>query len=331
MAPKVALITGGASGMGLAVAKALSQRPSSNWEVHILDIDQQRGSQAASSLPNTTFHYADVTKYDVLSEAFQNAFKSHQRLDFVFANAGMIERFNFYETHPTAELGDRGVAPPPPEPDLLSIDADLKGVILTSYLAQHYFRASVRETGLDQGVGAPAASESQSLVMTASCGGLYPSFYSPLYSAAKFGVVGFMRSIANHFYASNIRTNAICPGIVRTSLVDQKGWAAFPQHRFVEMESVVRVVLQLAGVSVSEPEGTEAEAELESDEKASSARSGLTDSHGTHLPTARLFGQAVEISDGGVYFRQQHEFCDEGMREVMAATVVENQVGAIIS
>ncbi|KAL4966033.1 uncharacterized protein BDV14DRAFT_171987 [Aspergillus stella-maris] len=313
--------------MGLAVAKALSQRPSSNWEVHILDIDQRRGSQGASSLQNTTFHYADVTKYDVLSEAFHNAFSAHNRLDFVFANAGMIERFNFYEAHPnttTAELGDRDMAPPPPEPDLLSIDADLKGVILTSYLAQHYFRASVPSPGLDQGAGA-----SQSLVMTASCGGLYPSFYSPLYSAAKFGVVGFMRSIANHFLASNIRANAICPGIVRTSLVDQKGWAAFPQHRFVEMESVVRVVLQLAGVSEdqSEPEG----AGPESDKKASSARSGLTDSHGTHLPTARLFGQAVEISDGGVYFRQQHEFCDEGMREVMAATVVENQVGAIIS
>ncbi|KAL4949786.1 hypothetical protein BDW69DRAFT_173612 [Aspergillus filifer] len=327
MAPKVALITGGASGMGLAVAKALSQRHSSDWEVHILDIDQQRGSQAASSLPNTTFHYADVTKYAILSKAFQDAFKAHQRLDFVFANAGMIERFNFYEAH-HSDIDDRAVAPPPPEPDLLSIDADLKGVILTSYLAQHYFRASVPETGLDQGAGA-----SQSLVMTASCGGLYPSFYSPLYSAAKFGVVGFMRSIANHFYASNIRTNAICPGIVRTSLVDQKGWAAFPQHRFVDMESVVRVVLQLAGVDTAAGErNSEDQADTTTtgaDDKASG--SGLTDSHGTHLPTARLFGQAVEISDSGVYFRQQHEFCDEGMREVMAATVVENQVGAIIN
>ncbi|KAL4938768.1 hypothetical protein BDV06DRAFT_47173 [Aspergillus oleicola] len=321
--------------MGLAVAKALSARPDSDWEVHILDIDRERGSQAASSLSNTTFHYADVTKYNVLAEAFQNAFSAHKRLDFVFANAGMIERFNFYEAHPT-NFGDRVVAPPPPEPDLFSVDADLKGVILTSYLAQHYFRASV--PGPYQGAGAGSgAKASQSLVMTASCGGLYPSFYSPLYSAAKFGVVGFMRSISNHFKASNIRTNAICPGIVRTSLVDQKGWAAFPQHRFVEMESVVRVVLQLADVDVGvrkDQGGGQGMAAGEDQGEGASKNvpgSGLTDSHGIHLPTERLFGQAVEISDGGLYFREQHAFCDEGMREVMAATVVENQVGAIIS
>lgn len=111
---------------------------------------------------------------------------------------------------------------------------------------------------------------------------------------------------------SGVRTNAICPGIVRTNLVDQNGWNAFPQHRFTEMESVVRVVLQL--VDESEPAGQ-----------------GLTDTRGTHLPTERLFGLAVEISDNGVYFREQHEFCDDGMREVMAATVLENQVGAILT
>ncbi|KAL4989898.1 hypothetical protein BDW68DRAFT_155492 [Aspergillus falconensis] len=278
--------------MGLAVATAFSARR--DWEVHILDINSERGSKTAKTFANMTFHYADVTKYRSLGEAFQECFRAHQRLDFVFANAGMIERFNFYDSCPI-RTGEP--VAPPPEPDLLSIDTDLKGVILTTYLAQHYFLASP-----GHGVGA-------SIVMTASCGGLYPSFYSPLYSSAKFGVVGFMRSIAQHFKARGVRANAICPGIVRTDLVDQNGWDAFPQHRFTEMESVVRVVLQLAG---------------ESDP-------GLTDARGTHLPTERLFGQAVEISDTGVYFREQHPFCDDGMREVMAATVLENQVGAILN
>lgn len=154
--------------MGLAVAAALSTRP--EWEIHILDINSDRGTKAAEGLARTTFHYADVTKYQILSEAFQKCFQAHKKLDFVFANAGMIERFNFYDTHP---FGSGEMVAPPPEPDLLSIDADLKGVILTTYLAQHYFRASP-----GNGVGA-------SIVMTASCGGLYPSFYSPLYSSAK--------------------------------------------------------------------------------------------------------------------------------------------------
>ncbi|KAL3463503.1 hypothetical protein BJX64DRAFT_256841 [Aspergillus heterothallicus] len=304
MSPKVALITGGASGMGLGVATALSALP--DWEVHILDINSERGSNAASTLSRTTFHYADVTKYNTLAEAFQGTFDTHSRLDFVFANAGMIERFNFYDPCAAANSREGGPVTPPPEPDLLSVDADLKGVILTTYLAQHYFLASPRK-----GTGA-------SIVMTASCGGLYPSYYSPLYSSAKFGVVGFMRSIAQHFKARGVRANAICPGIVRTNLVDTKGWSAFPQHRFVEMDSVVRVVLALAGAAAGE-------------NAESGHDSGLTDAHGTHLPADKLFGQAVEISDTGVYFREQHPFCDDGMREVMDATVLENQVGAILN
>ncbi|KAJ5176539.1 uncharacterized protein N7482_002416 [Penicillium canariense] len=294
MTTKVALITGGASGMGLAVATVLAARP--DWEVHILDINTERGEQTAQSLPRTTFHRADVTQYSSLSEGFQKSFQANHSLDFVFANAGIIERFNFYAAHPGASSGG---ASPPPEPDLLSIDADLKGVILTTYLAQHYFRASPH-----QGVGA-------SIIMTASCGGLYPSFYSPLYSAAKFGVVGFMRSVAQHFHAGGVRVNAICPGIVRTNLVDQTGWASFPQHRFTAMDSIVRVVLQL--VDGGDPAGE-----------------GLADTSGTQVPASKLSGLAVEISDSGVYFRDQHEFCDEGMREVMSATVLENQVGAIL-
>jgi NAD(P)-dependent dehydrogenase (short-subunit alcohol dehydrogenase family) len=149
--------------MGLAVANALSMRE--DWEIHILDINSERGVHTATHLPRTTFHHANVTKYSDLAAAFQSMFQQHSRLDFVFANAGVIERTNFYSEHSSDEC--------PPEPDLLSIDADLKGVIFTSYLAQHYFHHSP-----DNGRGS-------SLVMTASCGGLYPSFYSPLYSAAK--------------------------------------------------------------------------------------------------------------------------------------------------
>jgi hypothetical protein len=128
-----------------------------------------------------------------------------------------------------------------------------------------------------------------------------------------------MRSIAQHFKARGVRANAICPGIVRTNLVDTKGWSAFPQHRFTEMDSVVRVVLRLAGVSGDKGIG-----------QGNGEVSGLTDTTGTHMPTESLFGLAVEISDSGVYFREQHAFCDEGMREVMEATVLENQVGAIL-
>ena len=154
--------------MGLAVANALSLRE--DWEIHILDINSERGAHTARELPRTMFHHANVTKYSDLAAAFQDTFQQHSKLDFVFANAGVIERTNFYST---PQAGTSRDVCPPPEPDLLSIDADLKGVIFTAYLAQHYFHHS-SHSGRDS-----------SLVMTASCGGLYPSFYSPLYSAAK--------------------------------------------------------------------------------------------------------------------------------------------------
>lgn len=301
--------------MGLAVAKALSAR--NDWDIHILDINSERGAQTAQDLARTTFHRADVTKYSELSEAFQKAFAEQGRLDFVFANAGVIERFNFYAEHPAA---DKAAVGPPPEPDLVSIDADLKGVILTTYLAQHYFRHS------------PHKGNGASIVMTASCCALYPSFYSPLYSAAKCipslsyphhryiyhlantriaGVVGFMRSIAKHFIVGGVRVNAIAPGIVRTNLVDQSGWDSFPQNRFIEVDTIARTVLQL--VEGGEPAGQ-----------------GMTDVPGRYVPASKMYGLTVELSDSGVYFRDRHEYCDDGMREVMDATVLENQVGAII-
>jgi hypothetical protein len=151
--------------MGLAVAAALSQR--GDWNVHILDLNVKSGEAVAAKLANTTFHKADVVDYDGLAATFKTVFiSSGKRLDFVFGNAGVIEKRNFYAKHNT---GDE----PPPTPDLLSVDVDLKGVINTSYLALHYFRQS------------PHKGQDASLVLTASCGSFYPSDYSPVYTAAK--------------------------------------------------------------------------------------------------------------------------------------------------
>ncbi|KAL2014361.1 hypothetical protein VTN00DRAFT_1886 [Thermoascus crustaceus] len=283
---KVAVITGGASGMGLAVAKALAE--SGGWNVHLLDINEERGIQAAKELPNASFHKTDVNQYSSLATTFKTIFIDSGRLDFVFANAGVIERKNFYARHPEG-------ADPPPEPDQLSIDVDLKGVISTSYLALHYFRQS------------PGKGQGASLVMTASCGGLYPSYYSPLYSAAKHGVVAFMRSIASHFRLDGIRVNAICPTIVQTNLLHKAGWANFPQYLFIPAESIEKVVLLLI-------DGQD-----------------MVDANGKEVPAAETYGRAVEMSGANYYFREQPEYCDDEMRQVMTATVLENQVGGVLT
>jgi NAD(P)-dependent dehydrogenase (short-subunit alcohol dehydrogenase family) len=134
--------------MGLAVAEALETR--GNWKLHLLDVNENAGSAVVKKLGSAaTFHKTDVTNYSSLAQVFGSIFKAEGRLDFVFANAGVVERWNFYANHEQS---------PPPEPDHLTTDINLKAVINTSYLAQHYFRLS------------PPGDKS--LVMTGSTGAL---------------------------------------------------------------------------------------------------------------------------------------------------------------
>lgn len=328
--------------MGLAVAKSLAAQGS--WHVHLLDINPDRGIQATQDKdlhPHASFHKTNVSVYSDLAAAFQAVFQRHARVDFVFANAGIIEKTNFFGHLSEPVVNGAGIQngdsdDTPPQPDLGIIEANLNGVMLTSYLALHYFRRSP-----DHGKGT-------NLVMTASCGGLYPSYYSPLYTASKReyffflfpfckeyittsnsplihhivlmtqkdGVVGFMRSIAPSFWHNDgIRVNAICPGIVQTNLVDPKGWAAFPSHQFIALETIARVVLMLL-----DPVGA-----------GTGTANGMVDATGTFIPASQGYGRAVEISGDSFYFREAPDFCDQGMREIMAATVVENQVGGVLN
>ncbi|RDW61603.1 NAD(P)-binding protein-27 [Coleophoma crateriformis] len=296
MAPvqRTALITGGASGMGLAVAQALSAR--GNWSIYLVDLNSAAGNAAAASLKNACFHQCNITSYASLSAVFQRVFRANSRIDFVFANAGIAEKANFYTKHAprSDDEVDDDNDEPPPEPDLLVVDICLKAVITTSYLALHYFRKSPKDAQSDR-----------SLVMTASCGGLYPSHYSPIYSAAKHGVVGFMRSIAKHFWVQErIRVNAICPGTVKTNLLTAKEWKNFPEEFFTPVEMIVQTVLRLI--------------DGEDEEQGKRRIDGPGRGDGTIL-----WGEAVEVSGRNHYYREAARFCDEGMMAVMRATDVE--------
>jgi len=269
--------------MGLAVAQALSKRGS--WDIHIIDMNTSAGEAAATSLP-ATFHYANCTSYPSLSSVFKTVFLSTSRLDFVFANAGIAEKTNFYAHH------DTGIEPPPPF-DLRVVDICLDSVVLTSYLALHYFRLT-KVDGVDK-----------SLVMTASCGGIYPSYYSPTYSAAKHGIVGLMRSLAKSYWINDkIRVNAICPGVVKTNLLTATEWGSFPEEYFTPVEKIVESVLIL----VDGKDGT-AENRIDGEPEL--------------LPGGKknvLWGEAVEISGTNHYYREAPKICDEAMRAVMKAT-----------
>ncbi|KAK3724875.1 hypothetical protein LTR37_000923 [Vermiconidia calcicola] len=222
---KVSIITGGGSGMGYAVAAELAQR--GGWVVNLLDLNAEAGGEAAKRF-GATFHKIDVTDYPSLGVAFKNVYKAHKRLDFVFANAGIAERGDFYATNNTGEE-------PPPAPNTLPIEINVTSVINTSYLAQHYLRQTP-----DDGLGP------RSIVITASCGGFYSCPAACIYGASKFAALGWARNIAGPMYKRDgIRVNAICPGTVRTNLLSDDLWEKFPKEYFVPIEKVVEVVMML--------------------------------------------------------------------------------------
>lgn len=273
--------------MGLEVATRLSKR--SDWDIHILDLHAERGQQTASSL-NATFHQSNVTDEASLATIFKTVFTKNNRLDFVFANAGIAEHANFFEEQEGDEpvLPVRGMHP--------IVDINLKSVITTSYLALFYMRKTKEED--------------KSLIMTASCGGLYPSYYSPIYTATKHAVVGFMRSIAPYFQAkAGIRVNAICPGTVRTNLLSNKEWENFPEEYFTPVEKIGEVVMVLVD-GKDDGNGKVGNEAKESDTGKLLARGGLN-------------GRAVEICGRNHYYREMVEYCDEGMRAVMSSTNIE--------
>jgi len=280
--------------MGLAVATALAKR--GGWELHLLDMNVQSGEKAVKELGNVAkFHKCNVTAYKDQADIFDSVHKSTGRLDFVYANAGIVERFSFYEKNEQS---------PPPEINQASIDVNLKGVVITSYLAQHYFRLSKESYGKG----------TQILIMTSSCGGLYPSPFSPMYSAAKHGVVGLMRSIAKHYYVRDkIRVCCTNPGTIKTNLLDVSrlsstdretdllkahGWSTFPEEYFTPIEKLVETVLMLIDGGAME------------------------DSKGNKVAAGKDWMLAVEVNGNNHYFRDMPEYSDKMMEDVMKRTDV---------
>ncbi|KAK4555783.1 hypothetical protein LTR86_007003 [Recurvomyces mirabilis] len=231
----IAIITGGASGIGLATAEALL--PRANWIVYLLDRDAERGKTAADKT-GAYFIQVDVTDYASLSTAFGRVFKEHGKINFVFANAGIA-----LEAPPETPKESSNEPPAAPS-NMLSVN--LQSVMYTTHLAQHYFR---------QG---PAASGPRCIIVTASSSSLYASAIAPAYAASKHGVLGWTRSIASGAWKQDqVRVNAILPGIVRTNILPPEMFAMFPEQMLTPVEKVVEVVLLLLDGDGDERAGRE--------------------------------------------------------------------------
>ncbi|KAF7719132.1 Uncharacterized protein PECH_001763 [Penicillium ucsense] len=221
---KVAVITGGTSGIGLDVAKDLAD--SGDWRVKLIGSNSQRGQEAARSIQKAQFYQADVTKYIELAKVFDSIFAECGRIDFVFANAGVAELEDFFAAQPDAGI--------PPEPPLGLMQINLNGAVNTVYLAMHYFRRSSKPL-----------SGMRNLILTSSIGGLYPCARTPVYSATK-----------HKLWQEGVRVNAICPGVAKTALLTEELEALFPQEVQIPIQYVTGLVLKLlAGDDLTDGKG----------------------------------------------------------------------------
>jgi len=188
------VVSGGGSGIGRAAVLALAGRGA---KVIVADLDETGGRQtvdlAGAKGGVAVFRHCDVTRTEDLAGAFACAFEHFGRLDVAFNNAG---------------IGGEDLFADDPGDWAKVIDIDLTAVIDATRIAVREMRRSGRG-----GV----------IINTASMGGLLPMAGSPVYAAAKAGVVNFTRSLAYLAEEANIRVNAICPSFTDTPLVRRSG------------------------------------------------------------------------------------------------------------
>ncbi|KAL1583817.1 hypothetical protein WHR41_07184 [Cladosporium halotolerans] len=204
MTSRTAYITGGASGIGLAVAHALHNR---GMRIAIADINLKAAQESAKQLNATATasqkHLAlevDVSSWDSQVAAFSKAVETFNRIDVVIVNAGVGEK--------VFVPNDGGTGQGFAKPNLQILDVDLNGFLYTSALAiQQMRRQDVDHEGLRGRI-----------IGTASVCGFYCVPTLPVYTAAKHGAVGFVRSYGKYLPDEQITLNAVCPHVARTNI-----------------------------------------------------------------------------------------------------------------
>ncbi len=222
---KVAVVTGGCSGIGLAVVRRFAQEGAT---VVIADLDADAGPRIAAEVGGL-FVACDVTDKEQVDFLFATTKETYDKVDIAFNNAGIS---------------------PPDDDSILDTDLAAWQRVQTVNLTSVYLccKAAIPYM-LEQGGG--------SIINTASFVAVMGAATSQIsYTASKGGVLAMSRELGVQFAREGVRVNALCPGPVNTPLLQelfakdperaQRRLVHIPAGRFGEPEEIASAVLFLA-------------------------------------------------------------------------------------
>jgi NAD(P)-dependent dehydrogenase (short-subunit alcohol dehydrogenase family) len=227
-----ALVTGGGSGVGKAIALALAEAG-----VDVTICGRRADALEAVAAGNKRIHgiVADVTDEQSVLALYEQAEAARGPLDIVIANAGAADSAPAHKV--TLDDWQR------------TIDVNLTGAFLT----------------VKPALSGMAARKAGRIVFIASTAGLKGYGYVAPYVAAKHGVVGLMRALAAELAKTGVTVNAVCPGYVETDMLDKSVkkivektgrsveearaiiTATNPQGRLIQPDEVADAVFWLCG------------------------------------------------------------------------------------
>ena len=220
---RLAIVTGGAQGFGLAISKRIIQ---SGGKVIVWDIDAAAADRALKELNSKNFSYklVDVTDYEKIEKALNEIETEHGKIDIFVNNAGITGMNAKVWDYPLEEW--KKVI----ELDLNSTFYCCKAVV--PYMIKNNYGRIINISSIAGKEGNPNASA---------------------YSTAKAGVIGFTKSLGKELADKNIAVNCVTPAAAKTRIFDQMTkehidymLSKIPRNRFAKVDELASLVCWLA-------------------------------------------------------------------------------------
>ncbi|XP_042412448.1 secoisolariciresinol dehydrogenase-like isoform X1 [Zingiber officinale] len=233
---KVAVITGGASGIGEATVKLFVRHGA---RVIVADVQDEKGKTLCAGLGSddvASYVHCDVRLESDVMRAVDTAISLHGKLDIMFNNAGIVDPSG------SSILG---------EDDTTAVFDRVMGVNVLGALlgTKHAGRAMV------------AAGRGGSIIITASLASVVGALGHPVYSCSKHAVLGLARSAAAELGKNGVRVNCVSPSVVATQMT-----VSLFQANEEELEALGEMISALKGVTLKAEDIAEAALFLASDE-----------------------------------------------------------------